>query len=430
VALTPTDYAPNPNVPFFSFNVGGTDFADEDRPQHLMRFQITMNTNTMGMWTAVFLDPEYTTIEKTLLDNFDKPITIQWGWQHPSSLRSPQFKVWISDFQPRFVMGGSEVTISGFTFEYAKGATQDSRVYPDTVTYGSHKDSMTISDIVNDICTRNDWKADILGTKPIPAFTALDSTDLLGAKFVQNGSDFDFIQSVLAPAAVSEQDHGDYYTFFDPYTSTLSFKPRTKTDPVQTLIFIQDKMNEITNLQPDILIGLWVGLVAAKTTAHGQAPEKSGDLPCGVFDLPPNTQADTATQYDGSKTGSCPEDMQNKLKDPYSCAAEVGYAPAASKEMLENRQKAVWNAGVQCAGTQVQVTIVGHPGTDTIKYLPMQTVDLSVTSPPPDKLPSYLNGNYMIVGVTHLIDQHGYKTQLTLTKNAFDTVGNLEVTNG
>ena len=420
MALTPLYYTPNPNVPFVSFVVNGSgiDFANEDRPQHLMEFSCTMLLDTAGMWKIKLWDPEYNKIEQTLLDHNGEGVTIQFGWNGgDGSLKSPKFSGWISDFQPVFGIGGKELTISGFTSEVA-ALTNDSRAYPDSKLYSGHKAGMLISEIVEDICKRNGWEVEYIEkTQSNADYSDIDTTTRLEQPFIQGGTDWQFITEVLAPRARSavSAEQGGYSTLFNFFTKKLTFCPNraSRLAPVATLNYTQDKMSEITDFQPNFQ-GLQLFIGSGKASGH-----------C-IEDLSKKVSSSTDSQKGTDLPGATdpkkvlpPKPMQDKL-DTESCVmlnTMDGAANLRNIEALKIYNRAVWNAIADQSMATVQVTIVGRPDTDTIKYLPGQNLKINVMQPF-DNTPDYLSGKFWIQGVTHIITPNGFKTQLSLIKNS------------
>jgi len=429
-------YVDNPSLPFVSFQPkgGGIDFAapDDNRPQHLIDFHCTMYSDQVGQWSITLFDAEFQTIEKALLESFKEGVTIQFGWQN-GPLRSPKLDGFITDYRPEYMLGGSKVTIQGYLGEYDKAAfTKDTIVYPDSKLYSGHKPGMRIDEIVKEIADRNGWgEGTIEETLPNKDLggNSLDSTDSTEQAYVQQHcTDWQFITEYLAPRATSKEhpEQGDFHVWYDPFNKKLHFRTYTVNhdDPVAELTYLQDRLGEITNFEPDFHGGLWIVLGGAKTSAHlidatsGQ-PDKCDDL----------TNASTDTNYAGDKIITPPEKAAEDLKKEPSTTFDVGGAYSRYKDNTSHRQRAMWNAATNRSYANVQLTIVGHPGNEQqLKYTPLSVINLNVRVPPNVQLGQfggdsstqiqYLSGLYMITGVTHVVTTKGFVTELTLMKNA------------
>lgn len=418
--LKPTQYAPNPNIPYVSFKIiGDTEdltYPANHRPQHLLSLAAEFLCDEAGWWNLSLFDETGHEVEERLKDKYSQGVHIKFGWY--DGLVTQELTGYIMDWTPEFTVGGVILHINGAFFDWATlAAVQETRAWPDVEIHpDTDWKSMKISDIVYTIIVQAGFEeGEIVDTSETLCDTHFDfdtTTNEDSKTFVQVGSGYEFIRK-LAPYATTAKEFdgkhlGGYVFYIDPETRKAYFKPMVRpSDTVKETFYYFNEtkgMSEIISFNPDVHTGVWVAGGMVRASAMDIRLKEKFDINCN--------QKDTPALNLGSKRMDMPQPTMKHANESIGNATLLSLSNAENSKIADSYLNGMWGALYNYSFYNAKMRVVGR-----VDLKPLDSVKV-VIQPPKAKKLHYASGRFVILGVKHSISAAGFFTEYDMIKNA------------
>lgn len=386
-----------PQVEFF---IGGKSLMVP--PNHVTSF---LYKDTIAMqgdaFTLEFVDPTWKVLDEDIIPslrkNQSKPVSFRYGWggERLSELRNGR----MTEFIPsEITRGGIRIVMKGYDEGSASNSSQEK-------IEKLHEGN--ISDIVQEICTRNGWAADIEATKPIYELEGRTPGKKLKIWRQNAKTDLAFVNE-LAQRAKSASSAGAYRVFFDTETSppTLHFHTeRAQQFAIHREYVVQtDNLGEVLLFTPQVEGSAVVALGASNTSLVYKDP---------VTRRVEEKVATPSTFTEGVALGS-----RSAVEGGTTVRKVI---PPATAEEAQARLDSFYEA-LSWAVSRATLEVLGDPG-----LKPGRLISVVVKTPQNQKY--FISGIYLMETAVHNITPGNYVVTQDLIKNAFD-VGDLPVAKG
>ena len=410
-------YVPQPYYAFVQLYMNGQDLIlTNNRPQHLISFTHTMETNAIASWSVELFDATFNLIEHDIWEQSTagkRPILkFKYGYS-PSGVESPYYYSELAKVTPTWGYSGVTLRLEG---THVPGQNQN---IP-TIWYKRDRAfvDMKISEIVKKLCLENGYVIDydhFDETEPILLPHDLNSTNPISKIFEQKGMSMEqFIKHCLLPYAVKEgTKQGGYVLFIDH-----------RTDPAKVRFYVPDKGPDMTcpgGIKREYTIRQdkmeeWVDF----SYDLGYGPkEATGIFEEAHFSIDPTTGEYVFEKYNVDNQREFMRLYGQAYRRPQFTDEKnnVRMRPSHAPAILEDERKFFHRnhliRKLRGKAMTATLTIVGDPRDDV---LPGDFI--YIHNMLPDGSPHYSTGCYLINKITHQITGGTYTTTFDVSRNA------------
>lgn len=395
MALTPPVYTPNPYCVYLWLRVGGkevTVFSD-GRPKSLVSFSHQKSLdNQANSLKIVLFDPKWTEIEEILVNNGNvTPVEVEYGYTE--GLRSPTYSFRIMGYTPTFKIDGVELSLELLSsgIKAQPDATDRQR--------SEYWTGKLISEIVEEICTRNGWTPEVDKTKQVLDNHDLQTSGIVDAHWTQTKlTDLQFIKQVLRPRAIRASDGvGGYLVWIDDATNTLHFHPpRLEASVKKVYTFRQDRMSEVIRFSPEVNASLRL------TQGAGVTASPYIDVQNGTYDNAESHDKTTPNKVllGGNQTvTAAPNRELYHVSDPRPVRDKEQALDISTNRFMDGFNKVYGG----------QLVVQGDPSIETGS-------NIRVIVFLPDGKTHYTSGPYQVMGVQDDVSGGSYTTTMKLQR--------------